>query len=160
MLNKRFSALALIVVFVVSTFVGFGFNAAPALAQDQDEEGPIVCDWTLITLLYIAEHEYGYFPMTDVSNFDFGQYTPLFDAMMAEMEMEATAEPEMEATEEAEMEATEEPEMEATEEPPYTFLPHGDIEGEPQPCEDLRHELDAYFLDHFMHEMEMGMGDE
>jgi hypothetical protein len=36
-----------------------------------------------------------------------------------------------------------------------TMLAHGDIPGEPQVCTDLRHELDAWFLEHFKHEMEM-----
>jgi hypothetical protein len=138
---------------VVVLFASFGFGAQRNIVEAQDDQ--IVCDWTLITLLYISEHEYGHFPMTDVSNFDFGQYTPLFEAMMAEMEMTATEEPEMSETEEPEMSETEEPEMSETEEPPFTFLEHGDIEGEPQACTDLRHELDAWFLGHFMHEMEM-----
>lgn len=153
-MNKRFTWAVAFLALALVVSVGFAFQQN---VQAQDgEDGPIVCDWTLITLLYISEHEFGHFPMTDVSNFDFGQYTPLFEAMMAEME-------EMEPTEEApEMEPTEEPEMEPTEEPesPYTQLPHGDIEGEPQACEDLRHELDAWFLDHFMMEMDMDMDDE
>lgn len=146
---RRFAPLSLVVALVAVFVASFGFvQTNTVVAQDED---PIVCDWTLITLLYIAEHDYGYFPMTDVSNFDFGQYAPLFEAMMAEMEAE------MEPTEEsAEMEPTEEPAMEPTEEPMGTFLEHGDIEGEPQACEDLRHELDAWFLDHFMMGMEMG----
>jgi hypothetical protein len=89
--------------------------------------------------------------MTDVSNIDKGQYAPLFDAMMAMMEeMEPTEEAEMAVTEEAEMAATEEAMMEG-----MTMLASGDVIGEPQVCTDLRHELDAWFLEHFKHEMEM-----
>ncbi len=148
MLNKTSSKIVLAVV-VVALFASFGFGAQRNVVEAQDEM--IVCDLTLITLLYISEHEYGHFPMMDVSNIDKGQYTPLFDAMMAEME-------EMAATEEPEMAETEEPEMAETEEPAeseYTQLAHGDIEGEPQECTDLRHELDAWFMEHFMHEMMM-----
>lgn len=61
-----------------------GFTAAlPALAQD--EMMTHTCDSTTILLLYLAEHDYGYQPMMDVSTFDKGQYAPLFDAMMADM---------------------------------------------------------------------------
>lgn len=150
-MNKKSIAKLLVAVLVVAAIGAFGFSSQRNVVEAQDDL--IVCDWTLITLLYISEHEYGHFPMTDVSNFDFGQYTPLFEAMMAEMEeMEPTEEPEME-----EMVETEEAEMEETEEPPFTFLEHGDIEGEPQACVDLRHELDAWFLEFFMADMEMEM---
>jgi hypothetical protein len=150
-MKKQFVLGMVVVLFAVTTIFGFGLTRTQ-VASAQDEK--IVCDWTLITMLYVSEHVYGHFPMTDVSNFEFGQYAPLFEAMMAEMEMEAT--PEAEMTEEAAMEATEEAAMEPTEEVEgMVLLAHGDIPGEPQACTDLRHELDAWFLDHF--NMEMGM---
>ena len=137
------AALTLIAVFVFAMP-----RAQVASAQDE----MVQCDLTVISLLYISEHVYGHFPMTDVSNIDKGQYAPLFDAMMeAMMEMTPTEEAMMEPTEEAMMAPTEEAMMDGT------MLAHGDIADEPQVCTDLRHELDTWFLEHFMHEMEMGM---
>lgn len=148
--NKRLAIAFLVTVFAVVAVLGLGVRGA-SVASAQDDK--IVCDLTLITMLYISEHVYGHFPMTDVSNFDFGQYTPLFEAMMAEMEA-------MTPTEEAEMAPTEEMAMEPTEEmvSEFTQLLHGDIPGEPAECTALRHELDAWFLAHFNMEMEMGEG--
>jgi hypothetical protein len=139
-------SVALVALLAVAAFA----MPRAQVASAQDEM--VQCDLTLITLLYISEHVYGHFPMTDVSNIDKGQYAPLFDAMMeAMMEMTPTEEAAMAPTEEAMMAPTEEAAMEGT------VLAHGDIPGEPQVCVDLRHELDAWFLDHFKHEMEMGM---
>lgn len=147
-INKRFALGAVLAVFAFVAVFGFGIQQTQ-IASAQDEM--ITCDLTLITLLYISEHAYGHFPMTDVSNIDKGQYAPLFEAMMAEMaEMEPTEEAMMEPTEEAMMEATEEGMMDD-----MAMLAHGDLPGEPQVCTDLRHELDAWFLEHFKHEMEM-----
>jgi hypothetical protein len=145
--NKRIVLAFLSLVLVVATVFGFSLRAT-SVTRAQDEM--ITCDLTLISLLYISEHVYGHFPMTDVSNIDKGQYAPLFDAMMAEMaQMEPTEEAAMEPTEEVAMEPTEEVAMEG-----MTMLAHGDIAGEPQACTDLRHELDAWFLSHFNMEME------
>lgn len=145
---RKLIALSVVVLALLAVTVFAMPRAQVASAQDE----MIQCDLTLITLLYISEHVYGHFPMTDVSNIDKGQYAPLFDAMMeAMMEMTPTEEAMMEPTEEAMMEPTEEPMMDGT------MLAHGDIPGEPQVCSDLRHELDVWFLEHFMHEMEMGM---
>ncbi|MDZ4771024.1 MAG: hypothetical protein SGJ24_18020 [Chloroflexota bacterium] len=149
---RKLVALSVAVLALVAVTVFAMPRAQVASAQDE----MIQCDLTLITLLYVSEHVYGHFPMTDVSNIDKGQYAPLFDAMMeAMMEMTPTEEAmmEMTPTEEAmiEMTPTEEAMMDGT------MLAHGDIPGEPQVCTDLRHELDVWFLEHFMHEMEMGM---
>jgi cytochrome bd-type quinol oxidase subunit 1 len=137
--TQRLLGTALLATAVL--LAAFAF-AVPRARVARAQDGMVQCDLTLITLLYISEHVYGHFPMTDVSNIDKGQYGPLFDAMMeAMMEMTPTEEAMMEPTEEAMMEGT--------------MLAHGDIPGEPQVCTDLRHELDAWFLDHFMREMEM-----
>ena len=83
---KRTIALVLALVAVLA------FALAPAAAQDDDgdmamEEG-IVCDSTLITLLFIAEYEYGYESMMDLSLFEKGQFAPWFDTMMSDMSMD------------------------------------------------------------------------
>ncbi|MBI5666925.1 MAG: hypothetical protein HZC41_02885 [Chloroflexi bacterium] len=108
----------------------------PAQAQDS---GMIVCDSTLITLLYLAEHDYGFHPMTDVAQFDKGQFAPLFDAMMAEM-MEATPEAMME-------EATPEMMTEETMMEGMTQLQPGVVEGENEACTQLRAEVEAFLYE-------------
>ncbi len=138
--NKRFFLTTVFAVFALVVVFGFGVQRNQ-IARAQD--GMVTCDLSLISQLYISEHVYGHFPMTDVSNIDKGQYAPLFDAMMAMMEQ-------MDPTEEAMMDPTEEAMMEG-----MTMLASGDVPGEPQVCTDLRHELDAWFLEHFKLEMEM-----
>lgn len=148
--TQRLLGTALLATAALLAIFAFAVPRAQ-VARAQDEM--VQCDLTLISLLYISEHVYGHFPMTDVSNIDKGQYAPLFDAMMeAMMEMTPTEEAMMTPTEEMAMAPTEEAMLEGT------MLAHGDIPGEPQVCTDLRHELDAWFLDHFMHEMEMMEG--
>jgi hypothetical protein len=70
---------------VLLALVVLGVGVFPALAQDTAMMH--VCDSTTILLLYIAENDYGFQSMMDVSTFDKGQYAPLFDAMMAEEPM-------------------------------------------------------------------------
>lgn len=112
---------------VLSAFVGFSSRTA----QAQDDMMTHTCDSTLIALLYIAEHDYGFHAMSvDVSTFEKGQYAPLFDEMMAMMGEEAMGD-DMMATEEAMM-----GEM--------VMLTPGHVEGEDPACTALRDELDAF----------------
>jgi hypothetical protein len=131
-----------LVAFVFVAILGLGFALTAQQTAAQDEMMTHICDSTLITLLYIAEYDYGFESMMDLSTFDKGQYTPLFDAMMMEDEddgmMEMTEEPMME-----EEMMTEEPMMEGM------MLPIGNIEGEDPACAELRAELDAFFYEGF-----------
>ncbi len=132
---KRFlSTAALAFALVLSAFVGFSSQTA----QAQDDMMTHTCDSTLIALLYIAEHDYGFHAMSvDVSTFEKGQFAPLFDEMMAMMGDD------MMATEEAMMEddmmGTEESMMDA-----MVMLTPGHVEGEDPACTMLRDELDAF----------------
>ncbi len=145
---KKFLGLTTVVAMAVLALV---VAAAPRaqVARAQDDMMLHVCDSTLITLLYIAEHDYGFQSMEmDLSTFDKGQYAPLFDAMMAMMEGEEMA------TEEAMMEEMMMEPMEG-----MTMLTPGNIEGEDESCTALRAELDAYLyqvLTAEMMEMEGG----
>lgn len=114
--------------------------------QAQDEMKPHVCDSTLITLLYIAEHDYGFHSMMDVSTFDKGQFAPLFDAMMAEMmeQPEATMMPEGEMMMEP---------MEGV-----TMLTPAVVADEDPACTDLRNELDAFLYKALTEKMMMMQG--
>jgi hypothetical protein len=139
---------------ILTTIAAFAVIAAIALsavsllrpARAQDAMMLHVCDSTLITLLYIAEHDYGFQSMDmDLATFDKGQYQPLFDAMMAMM-----MEEEAMATEEAMMEG-EMMEMEMME--GMTMLTPGNIEGEDEACTALRAELDTFLYNTLSAEM-------
>lgn len=151
--KKRFTLVSLVIGVVLIMSLGL-----PAVSAQDD--AMIICDSTVITLLYIAEHDYGYVPMTDVSNIDKGQFAPLFEAMMMSDEMEATEEPEMAMTEEPEMAMTEEPEMAMTEEAGMmmTHLEPGAVADENEVCAALRVELEHFLFDQFEHDMMMSEG--
>jgi hypothetical protein len=131
---RKLSSILFVVLFVFAL-------ALPAAAQENPmSEGMIVCDSTLITLLYVAEHDFGYEPMMDVSTFEKGQYAPLFDAMMMMEEGEMMEE----MTPEAMMEGGDETMGED-----MMMLTPGVVEGEPVECTDLRASLEGFFYDHF-----------
>jgi len=72
--QQKSISIALVVLFVLSMAV--------PMVHAQDEMMSHTCDSTTIMLLFVAEYEYGYEAMMDVSTFEKGQYAPLFDAMM------------------------------------------------------------------------------
>ena len=114
---------------------------APVTAQD--EMMTHTCDSTTILLLYIAEHDYGFHSMMDVSTFEKGQYAPLFDAMMAMMEEE------MMETEEAMMEEGEMMEGD------MMLLAPAVIADEDPACTELRAEVEGYLYTTLSAEMMM-----
>lgn len=130
----RIGALALVALLLVT----------PAAAQDDMAH---TCDSTTILLLFIAEYEYGYQPMMDVSTFEKGQYAPLFDMMMASME--EMMEEEMMATEEA---MTEEGEMMED----MLMLAPPAIPDEDPACTELRASIEQFIYDQFSMAMEEG----
>lgn len=139
LLKHRFISLVLIVVFVLSLAV--------PMVRAQDEMSHS-CDSTTILLLFIAEYEYGFHSMMDVATFEKGQYTPLFDAMMAMMEEGEMME------EDAMMEEDEMMEEDAMmDESMMLMAPM--IADEDPACTDLRAEVEAYIYKHFSTEMMM-----
>lgn len=145
-----FSLKRLVLFSIVGLFVsGLVFAAHVPTTNAQGEV--VTCDSTLVTLLYIAEHDYGFHSMLDVSSLDKGQYAPLFEAMMAMMEDDM-----MEATEEADM--MEDDMMEATDEADMmegdmAMLTPGNVADENPFCTDLRAELDSFFYNTFTGDM-------
>jgi hypothetical protein len=121
---------------------------APITAQD--EMMTHTCDSTTILLLYLAEHDYGFHSMMDVSTFEKGQYAPFFEAMMAMMEEGDMMEEEMMATEEAMME---EGDMMMEEE--MMMLAPAVIADEDPACTELRAEVEAYLYATLSAEMMM-----
>jgi hypothetical protein len=138
MLALKRSAL-FVIVLLVTLVGGLGLSARTITTQAQDDMDLVTCDSTLVTLLYIAEHDYGFHSMFDVSNLEKGQYAPLFEAMMAMMEEEDTM---MEETSDEEM--TESMTEESMMDDMITLTP-GVVEDEDQFCADLRAELDTFF---------------
>lgn len=136
MVNRisRLFALSLVVVF--ATALGFA-STTQAPVQAQEEMMTYTCDSTLILLLYIAEHDYGFHSMMDVASFEKGQYAPWFEMMMAEME-EMTEEEMMEA------EMTEEAMMDDSMMDDMMMLMPAVIEGEDEACTALRAEIETY----------------
>lgn len=120
---------------------------APVTAQD--EAMTHTCDSTTILLLYIAEHDYGFHSMMDVTTFEKGQYAPLFAAMMAMMEEGEMAEEEMMATEEAMME-----EGEMMEDDMMMLAP-ATIADEDPACTELRAEVEGFLYTTLSAEMMM-----
>lgn len=136
---RKLLSVALLVVFAFSLMV-------PVSAQD---EGMIACDSTLLTLVLVAEYNYGFESMYDLSTFEKGQLAPLFDGMMAMME-------EMPEEEMMEEDMTEEDMMEEEEMmDDMMMLPHGDIAGEPEDCTALRAEVESFIYDHLSAEFMM-----
>lgn len=90
MAKRVFVLLAFVLVMAV-------FAAPMARPTSAQETTPTtVCDSTLMLLLYIAQHDYGFQSTSDLNIFDRGQYSLWFNNMMAEQaaagSMEATAE--------------------------------------------------------------------
>ncbi len=123
-------------IVVVFAFV----TLTPASHPTQAQGGKAtVCDSTLITLTYLAEHDYGFHSSTDLSKFEKGQFKPWFDAMMAMTggKMQATADAMMAATSAAMMQGTQDSSM-------MTELKPGNIAGEDPACTALRAEVEGY----------------
>lgn len=122
-----------------------------AQAQDDSMMDEVVCDSTVITLLFLAENDYGFTSENlDLSVYAKGQYSGIFDAMMAMMDgemmddemaddemMDDMADDEMMDDEMADDEMMDD----------MVTLTPGHIEGEAEPCNALREELDVFFQD-------------
>jgi hypothetical protein len=66
--------------------LGFATIFQPRTQAQDDMMTTHVCDSTLILMLYIAEYDYGFESMMDLSTFEKGQFKPLFEAMMTMMD--------------------------------------------------------------------------
>ncbi|MEM9953637.1 MAG: hypothetical protein AAF846_18660 [Chloroflexota bacterium] len=150
-MKRTIVALLALVVLVISFVL-------PAFAQDDEMMDTHVCDSTTILLLYIAEHDYGYVPMMDVSTFEKGQYAPLFDEMMAMMDEEMMDEEEMSDEDMGDEEMMDEEMSDEEMMDDMVTLELPVIEGEDPACTDLRAALDSFFDDALfgmMDDMEM-----
>lgn len=142
---KRILFSVVLALVVIGSVVGV--TAQPA-AQEMMSH---TCDSTLIALLYLAEHDYGFHSMMDVSTFEKGQYAPLFDAMMMNMGDDT-----MMATEEAMMPsdgmATEDASMMGGD---MMMLTPGNVAGEDEACTALRAEVETFLYEAVTHDMMM-----
>jgi hypothetical protein len=136
-------------VLVLGLLGSFGLAGQPATVTRAQDMNQVTCDSTLVSLLYIAEYNYGFHSMLDVATLDKGQYSGLFDAMMADMSSEGGMMEETPAPDMGMMEtATPDMSMES-----MTTLTPGNVDGEDQFCTDLRAELDTFLYDALTHEM-------
>jgi len=150
--KQRSISIALVVLFVLSMAV--------PMVHAQDEMMSHTCDSTTIMLLFVAEYEYGYEAMMDVSTFEKGQYAPLFDAMMMmddEMMDDEMADDEMMEDGE-EMMDDEMADDEMMMDDDMMMLAPAMIADEDPACTELRTSVEDFLYAHF--EMGMMMMDE
>jgi hypothetical protein len=77
-MSSKLQRLFLILVIIALLIVPLG-------ATQAQDSSLTTCDSTLLLLVLLAERDYGYTPTMDVSGFERGQFTPLFDEMRANM---------------------------------------------------------------------------
>lgn len=131
-------------LFAIFALVLGVFVARPAHAQEGTPT--TVCDSTLMLLLFIAQHDYGFQSAVDVNTFDRGQFGPWFDAHSTATSGAAgtDAVPTAEAGDASVgTDATAET-GDAT--PPLTVLVPGVVAGEAVECTALRAELENFFV--------------
>jgi hypothetical protein len=171
--------LTLVSVFMAGTLLAAALFVPFALRSQAQGDGPLVCDSTLMLLVYIAEHDFDYLSgnrMNDpeAAAIDYGQFTPLIEetvAMMMAM-MEAASEEEMAMMEEMEMMV--EPmmamdlqaltnaylgsmAMDEVDLSTFTQLPSGALEGESEGCTALREDVTQFLLANILTESMMMM---
>jgi hypothetical protein len=133
---KRLGLSVLLVLLLVVGILPFASQAQEEMMEKT------VCDSTLITLLLIAEGDYGFESMFDLSTYEKGQYQSFFEAMMDMMDDEEM----MDEDDEMMMDDDDEEMMMDDDEMMVTLTP-GNIEGEDEACTGLRAEIDAFFFD-------------
>lgn len=138
--------LGLSVLLVLLLIVGI-FPFASQAQDDMMEK--TVCDSTLMTLLLIAEGDFGFESMYDLSTYEKGQYTPLFEAMMMMDEEMMNDDDEMMNDDDEMMDDDEEMMDDDEEMMDMVMLTPGHIEGEDEACTALRDELDIFFYNSF-----------
>jgi hypothetical protein len=141
-MRKSVTVFALVCLVVIATTLA-PVATTPSSAQGQTT----TCDSTLITLLYVAEHDYGFKPAMDVTPFEKGQYKPLFDAMMAMGSADTMA------TKDASMAATQDASMMGTKDNSMAVLKPGVVQGENAACTQLRAEVESYLFGEFTAKM-------
>jgi hypothetical protein len=137
--------------------------SVPIYAQD---DMSVACDSTLVTLLLVAERDYGYLSskmdMGEMTNIDLGQYDSLFSSIMSAMMMdEMTSDDAMNArVEEMRMMGSAEmladyAEMTGMANESMTVLEPGVVSGENELCTTLRADVEQFILAHILADMEM-----
>ena len=123
--SRRHVLAALLVVVLLSA-------SFAAVVQSQDtgvSSQGIVCDSTLLLLVYLAQRDYGFAPASDLSTFELGQFRERFDALPAGEEAAAESD-----------EAAETAGDDSSDTATFQLLP-GDVAGEDAACTQLRAEV-------------------
>ncbi|MCA0455859.1 MAG: hypothetical protein LCI00_17920 [Chloroflexi bacterium] len=160
-LSYRFAS-----VLAVLTFGLLAFN--PIRAQDT----PLVCDSTLVTLLLVAEHNYGYLTNMQTmsgtsSNIEFGAYKPLFENNMMMQESMSGDNMDMSTEEPMMGEMMTKSNADVIKEylssmsmdvmvDPMSMLPTGALPNEDASCTSLRADVEHFLLVHTIEDMTMG----
>ena len=129
-------------LFAIFALVLGVFVARPAHAQE--DTPTTVCDSTLMLLLFIAQHDYGFQSAVDVNTFDRGQFGPWFDAHSAATS--GAAGTDAVATAEAGDASVGTDATAEADAPPLTVLVPGVVAGEAVECTALRAELENFFV--------------
>ncbi len=146
---KRAALLSLVLVVALG---GGLFTSTAHPTRAQDDMSKVTCDSTLVTLLFIAENDYGFQSMLDVTSLEKGEYGPLFDHMMAQMD-ESDMSGGDTMGEADTMSESDESMGEGDMSSDMMVLSPGIVPGEDQLCTDLRAELEGFFYDYFTNEM-------
>lgn len=143
-MRNRVLSLSLVICFTLALMV-VGTATKPVQAQSG---ASVTCDSTLITLLYVAEANYGFHSAMDLAKFEKGQFKSMFDSMMmAPNAMMATESAMMAATPDAMMAATSA--MMGTPDAMMAALKPGVVQGEDAACTSLRAEVEGYLMTKF-----------
>jgi hypothetical protein len=142
--------------------------SVPIYAQD---DMSVACDSTLVTLLLVAERDYGYLSskmdLGEMTNIDLGQYDSLFSSIMSAMMTDEMSEEEMTSddamnarVEEMRMMGSAEmladyAEMTGMANESMTVLEPGVVSGENELCTTLRADVEQFILAHILADMEM-----
>src|SRR5260221_12719331 len=155
----RLSAPRLVLPSVISALL-LGLSLSPAL-HVQAQAKKVVCDSDLVVTLFVGENFFGFgavtdammqdksMKMVDLATIDTGQHTPLFEAMMKNMDSSmAVKGTSMSSTDmEAIGDMMDHPTdmMKGMDVSKFTTLKPAKIAGEPAECTSLRTELSEFF---------------
>ncbi len=151
---SRFTLLAVVLALLFS----FTLNVTPRVQADTKK---VVCDSDLVLSLYIAENNLGFgavedllmqdksMKMVDPTTIDTGQFTPLFETMMKNMDssmvVKGTTMSGTDVKAIADLMAHPSDMMKGMDVSRYTALKPAKIAGEPATCTMLRAELNEFY---------------
>ncbi len=145
---------ALVRLLIAGLVIVAGFSV-PIYRLAAQDDAPVVCDSSLVTQVLVAELDLGYIPPEGIERLDFGQFTPIQEAIEARMQEQSAEEMAQAEAAMAEMLTMMEA-MESMEVPQnVTFLQPVAFADEDEFCNILRTNLDAFLYLHLALELNM-----